>query len=259
MGIDFGTANASAVFARDVIRQQPAQIGDFSFSRMNEVPFETGQETGPEVPTEMAYADGRWRDVQWLWGGEVAENVKIGELKEDNRIRWLKLGIGEEPETRAFRETHKRQLADLPRIVDEKGTSRPYEMSDVISEFLYRIWESTKDAAKMRWRGWAESALEAEEYECCIAVPALWTAEKIEVMIKAAHVAGMRNVYIESEPACAAHMLLLQNFEQDRDATMHESSGQVQNELLDKPFMVVDLGAGTGVCGSSAAKRVMMS
>lgn len=239
VAFDFGTGNASAVFARDTYTPRPKPVGAFRLSKMNEVRFEG---TEPQMPTEMAYKG------EWLLGGQVSRKIEDGDLNEDKRIKWLKLGLGDEKDNSKYRLRHQAQLARLPQIRnDENNEQRPHEIQDLISVLLLHMWEKTCKAVRNKWPIWAKGVLEDGDYECCLTVPALWTPAKIDVMIEAALTAGIQNVFVESEPACAVHTLLLQKFEQDLEVSDWKDPGSWNHELLDKPFIVVDLGAGTMV------------
>ena len=244
IGIDFGTTYSSVAFActqkSHEIIPKVIPVGGFRLSQLNKVKFRLEY----QVKTEIA-----WNPTlaKYVWGPEVEDSIRRKEILERDRITLLKLGLDDRKETGAIRARLVRQRAALPRIWDDNEAE--FVMPSIeflIAEYLKGLFVDARKYIKAKYRHLRqEDVFEASEVETVICVPAVWKAEMVDSMIRAALTAGIPNPYPVSEPDAAAAFMVVKKYEN------HEAEGE--NDETQEPFLVLDAGGGTTVSASTSS------
>ena len=217
IGIDFGTSfSAVAYDYNEISAQQSATPERSSVLSLQTVRFNTHD----QVPTQVAWNPTR---QEFSWGWQVDKEILNEDIMECDRIILLKLGLDKTSTTEQIRKIQQEQLLRIP--------SRP-RIEDLIGIYLQKLYLHAKTTILNRWgSGENSNFFDGALVECNICVPALWTPEMNEVMIKAAVTAGIPNPDLVSEPEAAAAMII-QDQKERPIAVASRADGREENLMV---------------------------
>ncbi len=232
IAVDFGTTFSAVCYTFHTGGDSHAAVGQYAISKLNRIMFDNSEY---QEKTQIAWNPERY---DYVWGEEVDEGIRTGVILEKDRIRMLKIGLLNIPETEPIRTEHAEQLQRIP-----LGPSRP-TIEDLIRIYLERLYLSAKEKICNRW---GKDIFENSQVECLVCVPALWTPEVSEIMISAAEQAGLPNPDLVSEPEAAAAFMMQELHDQSFQLAsqgVNTNSSDLRS-IFDEPFVIADIGGGT--------------
>ena len=174
-----------------------------------------------------------------LFGNEVDRAIDNHELKEDDRLEYLKLGLDDSSHTEGLRETI---LARLDKLPPDCPTRSIDQVVGAFLEYLYR-------SALLRIQDTihtpnSSAFLPRTQVVSIVCVPANWSYALKHRMKTIAANAGLPKVELMTEPDAVATFVI--HGEMKSYAT-HEH--QIMDEMDDQnSILIVDVGGCTGVC-----------
>jgi len=160
----------------------------------------------------------------------------------------IKLGIEDSAHTANSKKRILQQIADLPTEAGKKPS-----LEGLIVIFLERFWKHAKEKLTDRVSAHLNIVVDKKkglecvvDLECVFCVPAMWNVETRQRMCNAASEAGLPEFELTTEPEAAGIYLIHEKMFQD---TATDVSGMSKSVEILAPFLVVDVGGGTGVCG----------
>lgn len=140
---------------------------------------------------------------RYVFGAMVDSLISSGKLKEEDRIVLAKVCLVPGERTKGLREQVR---IKLKRIQQARGDANPPSLLDIHTLILGNLWRRTKEKMIEHRGGDAEKALDDNDIECAIGVPAMWSAQLCQVIVTAAHRACIPNPDVVSEPEAAVAM-----------------------------------------------------
>ena len=231
--IDFGTV-FSAVAFRDVGMTHgllDIDPGKLTINDIHVVVFD-GED---QVRTQLAWYN---EEQKWLWGQEVDEYIQQGELPESSRIEYFKLGLDTSQHTANRRKRLQEQLDALPEGCEERSVVQLHML------FFERLFAYAKQSIQTTFNQQLSGDIFEEAYvSCVICIPAMWSSSLRNTVLTLAQQTGIPNVDFISEPEAASTFIIHQEL---RPFSTNQES--VRTEInRGGPFLVADIGGGTGV------------
>ena len=233
IGIDFGTTYfAMAFFKLDRIENSVNVLPSMMTGNDIEKVSFFGKDS---VRAQLAW-DPQGRD--WLWGPEVDSRIQMGEIKESDRLDMFKMGIDGSAHTAGPRKRLLEKIATLPPECTDRS---PEALSTLFirKAYEYGVQKIISSLTMPRPKEYFSQV----DVECAFCVPIMWKPQIIHKLVSITNNAGLPNVEIVSEPEAAAMTMIhkeLRPFMKDHTSFPAKIGTY-------KPFLVADIGGGTGV------------